>query len=90
MRISDTGELCDFVSTHATEFNHVNLATAFRQVLKRLRGIPPKSLARVLHALEESALQNMQEFGAREIVSTLHIMAKQRYKATGPLLLVMQ
>jgi phosphatidate phosphatase PAH1 len=34
MRISDTRELCDFVSTHAAEFNHVNVATAFRQVLK--------------------------------------------------------
>ena len=30
-RISDTRELCDFVSTHASEFNHV--ATAFRQIL---------------------------------------------------------
>jgi hypothetical protein len=34
MRISDTKELRDFVSTHAAEFNHVNVATAFRQVLK--------------------------------------------------------
>jgi hypothetical protein len=35
MRISDTRELCDFVSTHAAEFNHVNVATAFRQILKK-------------------------------------------------------
>ena len=35
MRISDTRELCDFVLTHAAEFNHVNVATAFRQVLNK-------------------------------------------------------
>ena len=63
MRISDTRELCDFVSTHAAEFNHVNVATTFRQILKK-PGIPPKSLAQVLQTLEESALQNMQDFGA--------------------------
>jgi len=45
MRISDTRELYDFVSTHAAEFNHVNVATAFRQVLEKPRGINPKSLA---------------------------------------------
>jgi hypothetical protein len=45
MSISDTTELCDFISTHAAEFNHVNVATAFRQVLKiSPRGIPPKAL----------------------------------------------
>jgi hypothetical protein len=47
MRIHDTRELCDFVSTHAAEFNHVNVATAFRQVLKK-PGIPPKALAQAL------------------------------------------
>jgi hypothetical protein len=67
----------------------VNVATAFRQVLKK-RGIPPKSLAQALQTLEESALQNMQDFGAQEIANTLHIMAKQRYKATGPLLLALE
>jgi hypothetical protein len=34
MRISDTRELCDFVLTHAAAFNHVNVATAFRHILK--------------------------------------------------------
>ena len=91
MRISDTRELCDFVSTHAAEFDHVNVATAFRQVLKKpFRGLPPKALAQALQTLEESALQKMQDFGAREIANTLHIMAKQRYKATGPLLLALE
>ena len=36
MRISDTRELSAFVSTHAAEFNHINMATAFRQVQKKL------------------------------------------------------
>ena len=90
MRIIDTRELCDFISTHAAEFNHVNVATAFRQVLKKPRGIPPKALAQALQTLEESALQNMKDFGARQIANTLHIMAKQRYTVTGPLLLALE
>ena len=61
MRISDTRELCDFVSTHAAEFNQVTVATTFRQVLKKPMGIPPKALAQTLQALKEFALQNMQE-----------------------------
>ena len=89
MRISDTRELCHFVSTHAAEFNHVNVATAVRQVLKK-RGIPPNALAQALQTQEESALQNMQDFGAQEVANTLHIMAKQRYKATSPLLLALE
>jgi hypothetical protein len=67
MRISDTRELCDFVSAHAAAFNHVNVATAFRQVLKTAWGIPPQALAHALQTLEESALHNIQDFGAREI-----------------------
>jgi hypothetical protein len=61
IRISDTRELCDFVSTHAAEFNQVTVATTFRQVLKKPMGIPPKALAQTLQALKEFALQNMQE-----------------------------
>jgi hypothetical protein len=90
MRISDTRELCDFVLTHAADFNHVNEATAFRQILKNQRVVPPKSLAQALQTLEESALQNMQDFAARHIASTLHIMAKQKYKPTGNLLLALE
>jgi hypothetical protein len=32
----------------------------------------------------------MQDFGSQQIANTLHIMAKQRYKTTGSLLLVME
>ena len=32
----------------------------------------------------------MQDFGAQGIANTLHIMAKQRYHATGPLLLALE
>jgi hypothetical protein len=90
MRISDARELCDFVLTCAGEFNHVNVATAFRQILKKPKGIPPKSLARALQTLEETALDNMQDFEAQGIANTLHVMEKQWYKATGPLLLALE
>ncbi len=54
------------------------------------KGIPPKALAQELQTLEESAMQNMQDFGPQQIASTLHIMAKQRYKARGHLLLALE
>ncbi len=62
------------------------MATAFRQVLKKLRGIPAKSLtADITNTGGVSALQSMQA-----VANTLHIMAKQKYKATGPLLLALE
>ncbi len=51
MRISDTRDLCDFVSTHAAEFNHVNVVTAFLLVLKKKRGISSKSQFSTLYTL---------------------------------------
>ncbi len=56
MRLSDTRELCDFVSAHTSEFNHLQNHT---------HGILPKPLAQALQTLKESALQNMQDFGAQ-------------------------
>ena len=73
MRISDTKELCDFVSTYATEFNHVNVTTAFLQVLKKPWGAPPKLLAQAIQTLVESAVQNMQDFGDQQIANTLQL-----------------
>ena len=32
----------------------------------------------------------MLDFGAQQIANTLHIMAKHRYTATGPLLLALE
>jgi hypothetical protein len=55
MRISDSRELCDFVSMHAAEFNHVKCGHSFRQVLKKPLGIPPKSLEQAFQSLEGSA-----------------------------------
>jgi hypothetical protein len=55
MRISDKEELCSYISKHAAEFNHVNVATAFRQVLNKPRwGAPPNALEQTLQTLEES------------------------------------
>ena len=76
MRIVDTRELCDFVSTHVAEFNHVNVSTTFRQVLKSQRESLKNALEQTLQALEESALQNMQDFGAQHIANTVYIMTK--------------
>jgi hypothetical protein len=90
MRISDTRELCDFVLTHAAEFNHVNVSTASLQILKKPKGMPPKSLARALQTLEETALDSMQDFEAQGIANTLHTMVKQWNKTTGPLLLTLE
>ncbi len=66
------------------------MATAFRQILKKPNGIFPKSLSQALQTLEESALQNIHNFGAQGIANTLHIMAKHKYKDSGPLLLSLE
>jgi hypothetical protein len=90
MTICDLKELCDFVSTHAADFNHVNVCTAFRQVLKHLRGIPSKALAQALQTLEESAMRNMQDYEGQGIANTFHVIAKQGYQASGCLLLALE
>ena len=40
MRICDTRDLCDFVSTHSAEFNHVNVDTSFRKILQFSQRLP--------------------------------------------------
>jgi len=56
------------------------------------RGISPDTVAKAaLRTLEESALQNIDDFGSQEIANTLHIMAKQRhYKPIENLLLALE
>ena len=60
-----------------------NVATAFRKLLQNESG-PQVVVERALQALEGAALQTNDEFGAREIINTLHIMAKTRYLALVP------
>jgi hypothetical protein len=90
MKIIDTRELCSFNSTRAAELNHVNVATASRKILQKPRSGFQQAVERALQALEESALQNMEDFGPQEIANTAHIMAKQRYEPTEPLRLELE
>ena len=59
------------------------MATAFRKLLQNESG-PQVVVERALQALEGAALQTNDEFGAREIINTLHIMAKTSYLAVVP------
>ena len=55
------------------------------------RGVSQDTVAQALRTLEESALQNIHDFGSQGIANTLHIMAKQRhYKPIGNLLLSLE
>ncbi|MGB1608004.1 MAG: hypothetical protein ACPIOQ_85535, partial [Promethearchaeia archaeon] len=76
-----TSRLCGLITKHAGEFNHVNVATAFRKLLLASRsGMPRGVVEDALQALEQRALQTMEDFGARQIANTLHSMAKARYR----------
>jgi hypothetical protein len=62
MRISDTRELCDFMSTHSAEFNHVNVSTSFRKILQVSRGEGDKSVQHALDTLKNSGLKKFPTF----------------------------
>ena len=75
--------LCTLIETRVGEFNHVNVATAFRKLLPlqdRRDGASRGEVEQALRSLELSALQNIEDFGSREIANTLHAMAKSRYR----------
>jgi hypothetical protein len=57
MRICDTRELCDFISTHSAELNHVNVATSFRKILQVSRGGGERSVQHALNILEKAAIE---------------------------------
>ena len=83
-----TSRLCSLITKHAGEFNHVNVATAFRKLLLASReGMPRSVVEDALQALEQRALQTMEDFDARGIANTLHGMAKARYRPTRAALL---
>ena len=61
-------ELCELIHASSTQFNHVNVATAFRRVLQMpRRGVSQDTVAQSLRTLEESALQNIHDFGSQAI-----------------------
>ena len=70
-------ELCELVHASSTQFDYVNVPTAFRRVLQvPRRGVSQDTVAKTLRMLEESAMQNIHDFGSQQIANTLHIMAK--------------
>ena len=85
-------ELCELIHASSMQFNHVNVASAFPRVLQMPpRGVSEDTMAKALRTLEESALQNIHDFGSQGIANTLHIMAKQRhYKPIENLLLALE
>ena len=85
-------ELCELIHASCAQFNHVNVATAFRRVLQMpRRGVSQDTVAKTLRTLEESALQNIHDFGSQGSANTLHILAKQRhYKPIENILLALE
>ena len=70
--------LCTLIETRVGEFNHVNVATAFRKLLPlqdRRDGASRGEVEQALRSLELSALQNIEDFGSQQIANTLHAMA---------------
>ena len=66
--------LCTLIETRVGEFNHINVATAFRKLLLPLQdrrdGASRGEVAQALSSLEQSALLNMDSFDA---VSYTHL-----------------
>ena len=80
------GELCALIEHRSLEFNHVNVATAFRKLLpasKSTRG----SIQQALEMLEQRAMQTMEVFEPQGIANVLHMMAKKSYTPTNAALL---
>ena len=74
-------ELCTLIEARLAEFNHVNVATAFRMLLQSRRDGGSRGVVeRAMQALEAATLQKIDAFRAQEVSNTLHIMAKSRYR----------
>jgi hypothetical protein len=63
-----------------------DVATAFRKLLARCDSRPDGVVERALHALEESGLQNIEDFDHQAIANILHAMAEGRHQS-NPLFL---
>ena len=86
-RSEDAGEVCDLVETCAAEFDHVNVATAFRKLLQQRGGRDGASRSRVepaLRTLEQAAVRTIEDFQSQQVANTLHAMAKARYRPADP------
>ena len=88
VRSGATRELCTLIEERVAEFNHINISTAFRKLLQASRaGMPRGVVEHSLEALEQRALQTMEDFEPQGIANTLHIMAKKRYRPVSAALL---
>ena len=81
--------LTALVAARASDFNHVNVATALRHMMmaqnRDMRRDAPQdsrddALQGALQTLEECALRKIGEFEAREVANLLHTMAKTGYR----------
>ena len=87
-KVESTPELCILMEQNAAEFDHVNVSTALRKLLQASRaGMPRGVVEHTLEALEQRALQTMEDFEPQGIANTLHIMAKKRYRPVSAALL---
>jgi len=78
-------QLCTLIAARKAEFDHVHMATAFRKLLQSRRdGVPHRVVERALQALEESALEKIEDFQSKQLATTLHAMAKDRYHPSNP------
>jgi len=50
LNCSSAGELCELIETHAVEFNHINVATAWRKLLQSRRDGVRRVVERALQA----------------------------------------
>jgi hypothetical protein len=74
LSIANMQGLCDLINASSTQFNHVNVATAFRKVLQISRsGVLQDSVAKALQTLEDTALHTMKTFGSQGIANTLQV-----------------
>ena len=99
--IESMKKLCDLIHASSTQFNHVNVATAFRKVLQMPRRgslqdsvdeslRKQDSVEKALQTLENSAQVNINDFSSQQIAKTLHIMAEKKYKPSETLLLALE
>ena len=82
LNCGSAGGLCELIEVHAEEFNHINVATAWRKLLQprsRRNGVP-RVEERALQSLEAEVLLRMDAFEAQQVANILHIMAKTRYR----------
>ena len=84
-------QLCALIEARVAEFNSVNVAKAFRWVLQGQTNANEtrRVVDHALRVLEESAVQNLAGFKAKEVVNILHAMAKTRYNTENSKLITL-